>query len=284
MIRSLMTLGAVLALTACERVVDVDVAEGPVRLVVEARLERVLGNVKGVQEIRLSTTAPYFSNAAPPAARGATVTVSDQDGRIWTFDESLTPGTYLNANLVVTAGTRYTLDIRWQGARYRGTETGMPVPPIDSIYLDKPMPGRFSGTEGLRATIDLRDIPNVKNWYLWDQFVDGVRLLGPDSTFKARIIGPDEAFKGIEIKGFQPFEGVPIQPGSTVLVRQVGISEATYQYLLAFSNQVQQDGSPFSVPPTSVRGNVANLDDPARPALGYFSVSEVAEARITRPR
>lgn len=63
--RLLLLIGCVL-LAACERVVGLDVAEGPTRLVVEARLERVHGAVSGNQSIRLTTTAPYFANALTP--------------------------------------------------------------------------------------------------------------------------------------------------------------------------------------------------------------------------
>lgn len=271
-----------LALTACERVVDVDLDEGPRRLVVEARLERILGNVNGQQSIRLSTTGPYFSNAAPPAARGAVVVVTDDQGRRYPFVESSTPGVYRTSDLIIERGRRYALAIDFQSERFEATERTVAVPPIDSLYFDKPRPGRFSGSEGVRATIDLVDLPDEQNFYLWDQYVDGVRLLGPDSSFKFRIIAPDDGFDGLPIKGFQPYEGVDIGVGSTVLVRQIALSEAMYRFYFAFSDQVSNDGSVFSVPPSSVRGNVANRSTPGRPALGYFYVAEVAEARAVR--
>lgn len=271
-----------LALSACERVVDLDLAEGPRQLVVEARLERVLGAVSGRQTIRLSTSGPYFSNAAPPAARGAVVVVTDDQGRRYPFSEIATSGVYEARDLVVERGAQYTLTIDYDGQRFEASERAMAVPPIDSLYFDKPQPGRFSGTEGVRATIDLVDLPDEQNFYLWDQYVDGVRQLGPDSSFKFRIVAPDDGFDGLPIRGFQPYEGVEIKSGSHVLVRQIALSEAMYRFYFAFSDQVSNDGSIFSVPPASLRGNVRNLTAPGRPALGYFYVAEVAEARATR--
>lgn len=208
--------------------------------------------------------------------------VRDDQGGVFPFVESATPGTYVTNQLVMTAGTEYRLEITYAGSQYDATAIAQPVPPIDSIYLDKPKPGRFSGDSGVRVTIDLTDPAGQDNWYLWDQFVDGSRQLGPDSTFKLRITAPDESFRGITIRGFQPFEGVNINVGSSVLLRQIGIPESMYLYYFALSDQVSGDGSPFSVPPASVRGNVANLTTPSRPALGYFYASEVAEARIRR--
>ncbi len=272
----------VVPLAACERVVDVDLDEGPRRLVVEARLERILENPSGAQTVRLSTTGSYFSNVLPPAARGATVSVSDNAGRTFAFTESTTPGLYVTSSLTVERGRTYTLRITWEGQRFEGRESAVTVAPIDSLYFDDPVPGRFSGEGGVRATIDTRDPAGEKNFYLWDQFVDGVRQLGPDSVFKARIIAPDDAVDGKPVLKYQPFEGVPIKVGSRVIVRQIGISEALYRYYFALTDQVSGDGSIFSVPPASLRGNIGNLTNPSQPALGYFSVSEVSEVSAVR--
>ncbi len=269
-------------LAACERVVDVDITEGPRRLVVEAKLERIHGSTGGTQSIKLSTTGSYFSNVLPPAARGATVLVTDNTGRSYPFTESATAGVYVTSSLAVERGRTYTLRIDWEGQRFEGRESTVTVTAIDSLYFDKPKPGRFSGEGGVRATIDTRDPAGEKNFYLWDQFVDGVRLLGPDSVFKARIIAPDDAVDGKPVLGYQPFEGVDIKVGSRVLVRQTGISEALYRYYFALTDQVSGDGSIFSVPPASLRGNIGNLTNPQQPALGYFSVSEVSEAFAVR--
>lgn len=64
------------------------------------------------------------------------------------------------------------------------------------------------------------------------------------------------------------------------MVRQIGFSEATFRHYFAlFEQSAAGHGSPFAVPPGSLRGNVANLTDPAHYPLGYFWAAEVAEAR-----
>lgn len=270
-----------MALAACERVVGLDVPEGPRRLVIEARLERVIGRVNGNQSITLTTTAPYFSDVAPPPATGATVRVTDDAGLTVQFVETA-PGRYTTTQLTIRIGAQYSLTITYEGQTYESTETAMSVAPIDSLYLEAPKPGRFSGTDGVRATIDLVDPPGLGNFYLWDQFINGVRVLGPDSSFKYRMVAMDDAVDGLTIAGFQPYEGIDIPIGSTVLMRQVGLSERMYRYYFAFSDQVSADGSPFAVPPASIRGNVSNVTDPSRFPLGYFHAAEVAESRVTR--
>jgi hypothetical protein len=279
--RTIRCIPLLLALGACERVVDLDVPEGPKRLVIEARLERVIGRVNGNQAITLTTTASYFSDAPPPPGTGATVRVTDDAGTVVTFVETA-PGRYTTNQLTLRIGTEYRLTITYDGQTYESTETAMSVATIDSLYLEAPRPGRFSGTKGVRATIDLTDPPGLGNFYLWDQFIDGARVLGPDSSFKYRMVAMDDAVDGLEIKGFQPYEGIDIPVGSTVVMRQIGLSERMFRYYFAFSDQVSADGSPFAVPPASIRGNVSNVTDPSRFPLGYFYAAEVAEARVTR--
>ena len=270
-------------LCACERVVSVDVAEGPPRLVVQARLERVLDAESGVQQIVLTTTSNYFSATVAPPARGATVRVTDDAGRVAMFTEQGAPGVYRTTQLVIHAGQRYTLGIDFEGDRYEATETAMPVAPIDSIYFALPLPGSGGPKTGLRATIDLRDPRNVRNYYLWDQFVDGVRVVAPDTAFRNRATANDDGLDGRPVIGFQPYDGVVIKPGSHVLMRQVGLSEAGYRYYFALSDQLTSDGSPFAVPAASVRGNITNRTHPARFPLGYFLAASVAEAQATLP-
>jgi hypothetical protein len=67
------------------------------------------------------------------------------------------------------------------------------------------------------------------------------------------------------------------------VIRQFGISRGMFNYFTPMGEQTSNDGSPFSVPPSSVRGNVRNLTNPTRPALGYFFAAEVAEARAVVP-
>ena len=109
-----------LGLGACEQVVRLDLPEGAKQLVVEARLERVRGAVSGMQRIRLTTTDAYFSNTAPPPARGATVQVSDAAGRSFAFTESSAePGVYVTTSLMAkSAGaTRCTSTTRVNDTR-----------------------------------------------------------------------------------------------------------------------------------------------------------------------
>jgi hypothetical protein len=264
-------------LAACERVVEVNLPSGERSLVVEARLERVQGRPDGRQRVRLTATDRYFSNAAPPPARGAVVRVVDDAGAVVSFAESPdSAGVYTAAGLVPTVGRRYTLVVDWEHERYEASDVVAPVAPIDSLYFAE-RKGTLGPRDGLRATIDVRDPPGVRSYYLWDQLVDGARLVVPDSTFHGRVVGADDLVDGQRVAGLQPYGGVVVRRGQVVTVRQAGLSETAYRYYVALNDQTTNDGSPFATAPASVRGNVANRTRPAHRALGYFAASEVAE-------
>ena len=71
--------------------------------------------------------------------------------------------------------------------------------------------------------------------------------------------------------------------GHQIRIREIAVSTQTYRFCNTLSTQSTNDGSPFSVQPTSMRGNVSNVTNLGRPALGYFIGGEVVEARLCVP-
>jgi hypothetical protein len=156
------------------------------------------------------------------------------------------------------------------------------VAPIDTLYF-APQSIEFGSSEGVRATIDFQETGGVKNFYLWDQYVDGIRMITSYSEFPLRVVGSDDGRDGRFVQAWQPYDGKELPSGAFVLVRQISLSETGYRYYRALSDQSSNNGSPFSVPLGSVRSNIANITNPSHRPLGYFMASEVAEARARVP-
>jgi len=266
------------SLGGCERIVDVELKPGPVRLVVEGRIERVKEGPTGVQTIRLTTTDDFFSNAPPPPATGAVVTVRDDRGGVFAFAET-EPGRYVATGLDAEIGATYTLEIEWDGDTYTATATAHAVAPIDRLYFLFEEKTLIVEEAGYRATIDYVDPAGVENHYLWEQLVDGENTLFPDPGNAFNLISEDEFYDGQPVVAYQPNDEIALEEGQLVEIRQIALSREAFDYYQAlFEQNALGSGDPFSIPPANVRGNVRNTTTPERRALGFFESAEVSVA------
>lgn len=274
--------GACLCLSllgACERVVPIEVpAESP-RLVVEGRIESPRNGAPDIPRIRISTTQPYFEDRPATPVTGAVVLLRDGTGPPIPLVAGAA-GEYVGAPLTVVPDRVYSLEITWGGEEFVAVDTAADVAPIDSLYFT---PLAASPNER-RATLSFRDVPGRPDRYLWDQWVDGVRLRGPTASLRFRPIASDIGIEGSAVSGFAPFHSVAIPLGATVRVRQQGISRTTFDFFVMLNDQLARDGWPFSQLPASVKGNVRNRTTPARRPSGYFSVGRYDERTLVRTR
>jgi len=264
---------------ACERVVSIAAPSETPRLVVEARIESPYSGAPDTPRIRLTTTQPYFDAGPAAPATGAVVLLRDGVSPPMSLTAA-TGGEYVGAPMTVVPGRLYELDITWDGDHFVAVDTAADVAPIDSVYFGTT---RESSADG-RATLAFRDAPGRSDYLLWDQWVNGVRLGGPDASLRRRPIASDNGFDGLVVLGFSPFDGVAVPIGAAVRVRQKGISRAIFDFHAALNEQLARDGWPFSEPMSSVRGNVRNRTTPSRRPSGYFSVGRYDERTRVRTR
>ncbi len=272
------------AFAGCEEVITIDLEEGPERLVVEGRIERIKEKQSSYQEILLSMTDAFFSDSSTPKVSGALVTVSDELGNTTTFAESeAEPGRYVTNELQAEIGRTYTLTIQFAGDTYEARATLLAVAAIDSIYqrfVENHRPGD-EGEDGLRVFIDYTDIAGVENYYLWEQFVDGVSQMeatADDNQF--HLISKDQFYDGQKIVAGNPYERSVVEPGQEVLLRQISLSAFAYDYYFLLFDQAGGGRVIFDTPSAPIKGNIENVTDPERYPLGYFGASEVSQAEI----
>ncbi len=272
-----------LVTTGCDRVIQLDVEQGPTRLVIEGRVERTDG-AAAMPRVRLSLTDALTAPGNPPPALGAMVVVSDGQHEYPAVASSTEPGTYLIPELPLPSpGTVYTLTIDWQGDRYQAIDTMNAVVPIDSLYFEW-KDRSIAGDPGLRSALDYTDPAAPGNYYLWELLVNDSLRMRADFGNRMRMISDDRLYNGLPVMGYRPFDEEIVFPGERVTLRQVALSEQAYRYYGAVLDQSNgNDGSPFAVPPASVRGNVVNLTSPARYPLGYFLAVGVSERTATVP-
>lgn len=254
----------IFSLGSCEEVVEVELDQSEPRLVIEASILTVKDIATTTQYIRLSLTAAYFEENIPPAT-GASVIITDDDSRVYLFEE-VDPGTYKNDNFTPVAGKIYTLEITYKNEVYRASEIFSPVVSIDYIAQDDN--GGFGG-EDIELKAYYTDPPEPGNYYLF-------RFLHEELSLQ---IYDDEFTNGNQTFAF--FSNEDLSAGDVVNFEIQGISRRFYEYMFILRSQAGAGGGPFETQPTTVRGNIINTTNPANFPFGYFRLSETDRLRYT---
>lgn len=168
----------VTTLTSCEDVVDLDVKAGAPQLVVDGWVT----NQQTSQSIRLTESAGYFDNSPAKPVLGATVTVSDDKGRVFSFVDLKKDGNYVWKPVAISdtigrVGRTYTLRIRIGTEEYTAVSKLNRVPKIDSVtyFFDKlPIaPADDAPQEGYTAEFFARDPMGAGDCYWIKSYKNG---------------------------------------------------------------------------------------------------------------
>lgn len=261
-------------LTSCTDVVDVEVQEGPERLVVEASLDWEKGTSGNVQTIRLRQSTPFFDADNIIDVTGASVTVTnDSNGDRFTFIDQ-NNGSYQTNSFQPVLGQSYSLRIEYNGEVFTAQETMMPVTEITDVFQ-----ARDEGfdEELLEVHIVFNDPETEGDNYLFKFQRQGDLL--PDLEY-----AEDEFVNGNEIDWWYEIEDEedvsPFQAGDVVDIEMYGISRAYYDYIKILIDQLGGVGI-FETTPVSVKGNVINETKSDNYAFGYFRLTEVDRTSYT---
>lgn len=254
-------------LAACTEKIDIELDESYTRIVVEG----MITNEPGPHFVRLTTTAPYFSNQPVPPLSGAMVYLGF-NGDSLLLNETL-PGIYSTPdNFTGMVGTTYRLSLHLKeaigGASYYHASSTMPrgmVP--DSVQVNF--------REGLRN--DFWEIllygqePTGEDAYMVRYFKNGI--LETDSLIEWNSFD-DRFFDGLYINGVtvafaSQRRGQQINPGDTITLEVYGIERWFSDYLAFMQRELFPQTPLFSPSPSNVKGNLSGT------ALGYFAAASV---------
>ena len=269
-----------IGLMGCDEEVDLTLPSPPARLIVEGRVEKIIGETDYQQQVTLSTLNDFFDQSQTPRVTDARVMVSDSKGNTFNYSpDPEIPGRYFNDDLKGEVGETYTLTIEWRNEIYEATETLMAVPVLDSVYQKFEDENAFEDG-GLKLAIDFTDPAGTENYYFWELFSEGQNQILADPGNSGNVIARDEFWDGQRIEGYFPNEEKTFTAGDEVTVRHIGISEETYDYLFLLFEQTGQTGQLIDVPPALITGNIRNLTNQENIAMGYFGASEVDVADL----
>ena len=257
---TLLSLLLVLFFSSCEDVVTLDLETGETKIVVDAEIIWQKGTTGNEQVVKISKTAPYYNNTTPKVS-GAQVRIENSTGDVFTFNETA-PGNYVCTNFVPVIGMDYKLFVTAEGQSFTAVEKLTSVTPIDRV--EQAVVPDFGGEDVIELTFYYKDPVDQENYYLTDYKSDF--LLFPEYE-----LTDDELYNGNEISTRFSDED-KIQPGTIVNITNRGISKNFYNYMNLLLEVY--GGSPFSVPPGNIRGNIVNTTDANNFAFGYFRLCE----------
>lgn len=264
----------VTGITSCTDVVDVEVQNGPERLVVEASLDWEKGTTGNTQTIRLRKSTQFFDTNSITDVTGASVVVTnDTSGASFTFTDQ-NNGEYQTTNFQPVLGQSYTLRIEYNGEVYTAQETMTPVTDITNVFQD-----REDGfdDEALEVHIVFTDPPGDENQYLF-RFQREGDLLPDLEAAEDEFVDGNEIDWWYEIDDDDDLE--PFAPGDVINIEMFGISRPYYDYIKILIDQLGGVGL-FEAIPVAVRGNCINTTNPENYAFGYFRLTQVVRTQYT---
>ncbi|NJB35595.1 DUF4249 domain-containing protein [Croceivirga sp. JEA036] len=261
--------------TSCEDIVDIEVQEGPTRLVIEASLDWEKGTEGNYQTIKLSTSTPYFDTSFQPAI-GATVSVLNVNSGTEVLFVDQNDGNYSTTDFEPIIGDTYVLTISYKNEVFTATEKMTPVPEIKEIFQSR---DDGFNDEDLEVHLVFTDPEAEENYYLF-------KFLKEGELFPVFEDAKDEFINGNEIDWWYEIEEdemdglTPFEPGDTVYISMHGVSKSYYEYMKILIEQMGGAGL-FSSTPVALKGNCINQTQPDNYPFGYFRLTEVNKVTYT---
>ena len=179
-----------LLLYSCQDVIDVQTADAPAELVVDAWLT----NQSQEQRIILNLSQPYFDNSPAPTVNDAVVLVENtSQGSTFSF-MSQGNGAYtwapVSGETIGQPGDEFQLSIVVGDERYSAVSQMNPVPEIDSVTHEF-RTDEIIGPDGIYAQFFARDLPGLGDTYWIKTFKNGQFLNKPQELNIAYDAGFD---------------------------------------------------------------------------------------------
>jgi hypothetical protein len=276
---------------SCEDVINPELEIAEPVLVIDAWIN----NLPDSQKVILTRTQPYFENILPPTVSGATVTVTDENGIVFTFTEEK-PGEYVwvpsGNNVFGSIGLAYTLSVQTNGETFTAESKMGRVPVVDSITFFVQEAGQFND-DLYQAEFWAKDPLESGDAYWIKFFKNGVQQNKPSEIITAYDAGFSKGgnFSGVEFippirRAINPFDTdaddqllSPYQVGDSVSVQIHAVTEAAFNFLNQVAIQTDRPGGfseLFSTPLANVSTNIRNTNTNGSKVVGFFNVGSVS--------
>lgn len=251
------------SICSCEKVIDVKLNTSANQMVIEGNITNQLGQ----QVIKISQSVPYTESNNYPPVTGATVNVTDDEGRSYIFNESA-PGIYTFGSMAGKPGRTYTMKVNVTNTLYTASST-MP----DSVLIDSLDVKVFNfGDESQKqAQVHYRDPSGIANYY---RFVLKVNDIQSKQVYSEN----DRFTDGNNVPSVLFYSGNnddedELKSGDKVDIEMQCIDKEIFTYWNTLSQQTQ-NGPGGGTTPGNPPSNISNN------ALGYFSAHTVSRKEM----
>lgn len=248
-------LALLISLTACEKVIQLDLKNSSPKIVIQGSIY----DHAGPFTITLSKSVNFDAASEYPSVSGAKVLISDNYGQSEVLSEPV-PGRYVTSKLKGIPGHIYSLSVNAGKETYRASALMPHAVGMDSIYFS---PSPFGGETV--TVIRFNDSPYSADYYRMVYFINKVQQ-------KEFYVLDDELLQGSTIYyALHPgASDTKLLKGDQVTVWLETVDPGVYNYFRSAGTQGGTSASPAN--PVS---NISNG------ALGYFNVCAVRKLSAT---
>jgi hypothetical protein len=250
--RPVLLILASICLYSCKKEVNLNLDNAGPHIVIQGEIT----DDAGPYMVKINQSVSFKSENTFPAVSGASIKISDNEGHTDSLTET-SPGVYRTQLLLGKPGNTYTMTVKVLDSLYTAVST-MPFPvSFDSITFRQN--GAF-GNDQITAVPNFQDPPNVKNFYLFNEYLNGALLTKDIFVFDDRLSDGKYITRGLRNSD------ETLHEGDSLAIKMYCIDEPIFNYF----NQLAESGGGggafnAAASPANPVSNISNG------ALGYFS-------------
>jgi hypothetical protein len=177
-------------LTACEKIIDIDLSDSKEVIVIEATIT----NVKSPITVLVSKTSTYLGSKTNNPVSGAKVSIRTEKGSPNYFVETM-PGEYVFPNPPMSINLWYICEVEYEGITYTARSflnDKVPIADMKFTYFD----GLGFFDSGYKVACFIKDPVRVENYYRLKYYANGRQVddhgdltIFSDKLFNGKVVG-----------------------------------------------------------------------------------------------
>lgn len=253
--------------------------------------------------IKLSRTVNISDKTTSKPDSEAMVTVENDQQASYQLQETV-KGTYALAPMTLDITRKYRVRIKTvDGKEYLSDFVGVyNSPPIDTV-------GYNIRADGVHIYVNTHDNNNKIQYYRWDydetwtfnsqyesylRYVNGQFIYrtadqqiyhcwGNDHSTALNLATTDKLSQSVidnKELAFLPSNSEKLGFRYSIIVREYGLPLDAYEYFTSLQKNTEQIGTIFDAEPSSLKGNISCVTNPAIPVIGFITAGTVSSKRI----